>query len=160
MALGYFQDRDKSWETFHGHTCRTGDLFRVDDQGYFWFSGRSDDLFKVSGIWGAPLEVEECLMRHKAVGLAAVIPISQDGLIKPKAFIVLRESARGYADSTDDRQALEQELQEHVRTMLSKHKYPRVIEFVGELPKNDRGKADKKLLKQREAYALALSADT
>lgn len=151
VAIGYFQDRDKSWATFFGYYCRTGDLFRVDDDGYFWFSGRADDLFKVSGIWVAPLEVEECLMRHKAVGLAAVIPVKDEGLSKPKAFVVLREGARARADTDEDREILDSELKEHVKTMLSRHKYPRFIEIVDELPKNDRGKVDKKLLRQREA---------
>ena len=161
VALCYFQDRDKSWATFHGHWCRTGDLFRVDEQGYYWFSGRADDLFKVSGIWVAPLEVEECLMRHKAVGLAAVIPVHQDDLIKPKAFVVLRESARGRADSDEQRSALEQELKEHVKARLSKHKYPRLIEFVEDLPKNDRGKVDKKHLRvQEKAKAAAAQVKT
>ena len=54
VALGYFQDRDKSWATFLGHWCRTGDLFRIDEDGYLWFSGRADDLLKVGGIWVAP----------------------------------------------------------------------------------------------------------
>lgn len=155
VALGYFQDRDKSWATFHGHWCRTGDLFRLDEDGYYWFSGRADDLFKVSGIWVAPLEVEECLMRHKAVTIAAVIPVKQDDLIKPKAFIVLRESARGRLDTDDERRALEAELMQHVKDMLSKHKYPRMIEFLDDLPKNDRGKVDKKWLLQRESEAAA-----
>src|SRR6185436_14505305 len=61
VAHGYFQDRDKSWRTFHGHWCRTGDLFRIDERGYLWFSGRADDLFKVGGIFVAPREVEDCL---------------------------------------------------------------------------------------------------
>src|SRR5690606_16756286 len=78
VAMGYFQDRDKSWATFHGHWCRTGDLFRRDEQGYLWFGGRDDDLFKVSGIWVSPLEVETCLMTHPAVSLAAVIPHERD----------------------------------------------------------------------------------
>ena len=64
VALGYFQDRDKSFATFCGHWCRTGDLFRLDHDGYLWFSGRADDLLKVGGIWVAPLEVEDCLMKH------------------------------------------------------------------------------------------------
>ncbi|MEM9490875.1 MAG: benzoate-CoA ligase family protein, partial [Myxococcota bacterium] len=94
VALGYFQDRDKSWQTFYGHWCRTGDLFRCDDDGYLWFSGRADDLFKVSGVWVAPLEVEECLMSHRAVALAAVIAANEDGLTKPRAYVVVRDSAR------------------------------------------------------------------
>ncbi len=139
VALGYFQDRDKSWQTFHGHWCRTGDLFRKDEAGYVWFSGRADDLFKVSGIFVAPLEVEECLLQHSAVSLAAVIPAEEDGLTKPKAFVVLRDGVAGS-------DALAVELQEHVKSCLSKHKYPRWVVFMDDLPKNDRGKVNKKKL--------------
>lgn len=139
VALGYFQDRDASWRTFHGHWCRTGDLFRRDADGYLWFAGRADDLFKVGGIWVAPLEVEECLLQHPAVALCAVIPVRVDGLVKPKAYVVLR-------DGVAPGDALAEELQRHVQTRLSKHKYPRYVEFVDDLPKNDRGKVDRKRL--------------
>lgn len=145
VATGYHQDRDKSWETFHGHWCRTGDLFRMDDAGYLWFCGRADSLFKVGGVFVAPLEIEECLLEHPAVGLAAVIPAEEELLTKPKAFVVLRESARAA-----DRERLRRELQEHVKARLSKHKYPRWVVFVDDLPKNDRGKVDKKSLVERE----------
>ena len=67
VAHGYFQDRDKSWKTFHGHWCRTGDLFTIDERGYLWFQGRADDLFKVGGIFVAPREVEDCLLAHPCV---------------------------------------------------------------------------------------------
>lgn len=146
VAMGYFQDRDKSWQTFHGHWCRTGDLFRIDADGYLWFSGRADDIFKVSGIWVAPLEVEECLMRHDAVSLAAVIPADDGGLTKPKAFVVLREAARERATTAGGADALTAELQDHVKTSLSKHKYPRWVVFCDDLPKNDRGKINRKQL--------------
>jgi benzoate-CoA ligase family protein len=149
VALGYHQDRDKSWQTFHGHWCRTGDLFRRDADGYLWFGGRADDLFKVSGIWVAPLEVEECLMRHPAVALAAVIPATEDGLTKPKAFVVVRDGARDQLDGGAEK--LASALQEHVKEHLSRHKYPRRVVFVDDLPKNDRGKVDRKLLLAREA---------
>ncbi|MBK8258341.1 MAG: benzoate-CoA ligase family protein [Polyangiaceae bacterium] len=150
VALGYFQDRDKSWGTFHGHWCRTGDLFKLDDDGYLWFSGRADDLLKVGGIWVAPTEVEECLMQHPAVSLAAVIGADDEGLTKPKAFLVLREEAR--AALVDDEKAalLAGEIKEHVKSRLSKHKYPRWIVFAEDIAKNDRGKVDKKTLKDRE----------
>jgi benzoate-CoA ligase family protein len=146
VAMGYFQDRDKSWQTFHGHWCRTGDLFRIDGDGYLWFSGRADDIFKVSGIWVAPLEVEECLMRHDAVSLAAVIPAEDGGLTKPKAFVVLREGARGRVTTAGGADELCAELQDHVKTSLSKHKYPRWVVFCDDLPKNDRGKINRKQL--------------
>jgi benzoate-CoA ligase family protein len=150
VALGYFQDRDKSWATFHGHWCRTGDLFKLDERGYLWFSGRADDLLKVGGIWVAPTEVEECLLQHPAVSLAAVIGGDDDGLVKPKAFVVLRDEARARAATDEAVAMLAGELKEHVKTRLSRHKYPRWIVFVDDVPKNDRGKVDKKTLKERE----------
>jgi benzoate-CoA ligase family protein len=151
VALGYFQDRDKSWSTFHGHWCRTGDLFKLDDDGYLWFSGRADDLLKVGGIWVAPIEVEECLLQHPAVALAAVIGAEDEGLTKPKAVVVLREETRARTTSDEAQRALAAELKEHVKTRLSKHKYPRWIVFQDDVPKNDRGKVDKKTLKADEA---------
>jgi benzoate-CoA ligase family protein len=148
VAHGYFQDRDKSWKTFHGHWCRTGDLFHIDERGYLWFSGRADDLFKVGGVFVAPREVEDCLMTHAAVSLAAVIPGDDAGLVKPKAVVVLRPEARDARGA--DRRALADALKAHVQARLSKHKYPRWVVFVDDLPKNDRGKVDKKLLIDRE----------
>jgi acyl-coenzyme A synthetase/AMP-(fatty) acid ligase len=145
VAHGYFQDRDKSWKTFHGHWCRTGDLFHIDERGYLWFSGRADDLFKVGGVFVAPREVEDCLLAHPAVSVAAVIPGDDAGLTKPKAIVVLRPEARGR-----DPRALADELKAHVQARLSKHKYPRWVIFVDDLPKNDRGKVDKKLLIERD----------
>src|SRR5262249_35343200 len=124
VSLGYFQDRDKSWATFHGYWCRTGDLFRLDEDGYLWFSGRADDLLKVGGVWVAPIEVEECLMQHPAVSLAAVIGAEEDGLTKPKAFVVLREEARARAGGDEDSARLAAEIKEHVKGRLTKHKYP------------------------------------
>jgi len=150
VAHGYFQDRDKSWRTFHGHWCRTGDLFRIDERGYLWFSGRADDLFKVGGIFVAPREVEDCLLAHPAVSVAAVIPGEDAGLTKPKALIVLRPDARARIAAPEGRAALADELKAHVQARLSKHKYPRWVVFVDDLPKNDRGKVDKKLLIERD----------
>ena len=142
VAHGYFQDRDKSWQTFHGHWCCTGDLFRLDAEGYLYFSGRSDDIFKVSGIWLAPNEVEECLMQHPAVALCCVIPVQIDGLTKSKALIVLRETLKDSPKGQD----LTTELQQHVKERLNRYKYPRYIDFVDDLPRNDRGKINRKLL--------------
>jgi benzoate-CoA ligase family protein len=145
VALGYHLDRERSWETFHGYWCRTGDLFRRDDEGYLWFGGRADSLFKVGGVFVAPLEIEECLATHEAVAMAAVIPAEEAGLVKPKAFVVCREGARA-----SDAASLRSALQEHVKARLSKHKYPRWVIFVEDLPKNDRGKIDRKVLIDRE----------
>jgi acyl-coenzyme A synthetase/AMP-(fatty) acid ligase len=139
--MGYWLDRDKSWKTFHGHWCRTGDLFHVDEQGYLYFDGRADDLLKVGGLWVAPHEVEECIMHHSDVGLAAVIGVEHDGLVKAKAFVVPRAKV--------DTAALEAALIEHLRARLAKYKVPKLFEFVHDLPKNDRGKVDRKALKAK-----------
>jgi len=150
VALGYFQDRDKSWETFHGHWCRTGDLFRMDEDGYLWFAGRADSLFKSGGIWVAPLEIEECLMEHPGVAMAAVIPAEDAGLLKPKAFVVVREGAREAIATDQSTAGFRVELQEYIKNKLSKHKYPRWVVFVDDLPKNDRGKVDRRALVENE----------
>jgi benzoate-CoA ligase family protein len=150
-SMGYFQDREKSFATFLGPWCRTGDLFRIDEEGYLWFSGRADDLLKVSGVWVAPLEVEECLLAHPALAAAAVIGADDEGLVKVKAFVSLREEARSKYASSEALAALAAELKDHVKERLSKHKYPRFVVFTDDLPKNDRGKVDRKSLKERES---------
>jgi benzoate-CoA ligase family protein len=151
ISQGYWLDRPKSYATFHGHWCRTGDLFHVDAEGYLFFAGRADELLKVSGQWVAPLQVEECLLGHAAVAACAVIGIEDEGLVKTKAFVVLRA---GHAASP----SLATALQDHVRGALAKYKYPRVVEFVDDLPRNDRGKVDKKALRARDAAATAQTA--
>ncbi len=148
VALGYHGDRDKSWGTFHGHWCRTGDLFRMDDEGYLWFCGRADSLFKVGGVFVAPLEIEECLAAHDSVAMAAVIPAEDAGLVKPKAFVVPREGAAPVDAAAAG--ALCRALQDHVKSRLSRHKYPRWVILVDDLPRNDRGKIDRKELIERE----------
>lgn len=148
VAHGYYQDRDRSWRTFHGHWCRTGDLFSLDEQGLLRFAGRADDLLKVGGQWVAPLEVEACLAAHVDVSLAAVIGAEDAGLTKPKAFIVVRQEAIDRVATDDARRVFIDELQAHCRERLAKHKYPRWIVFVADLPKNDRGKIDRRALKQ------------
>jgi benzoate-CoA ligase family protein len=142
VALGYWGDRDKSWATFHGRWCCTSDLFRLDAEGYLWFAGRADDLIKVSGLWVSPLEVEDCLLVHPAVAEVCVVGYEDEGLMKTRAYVVLRE---GYEGSD----ALAKALQDHARGRLSKHKYPRSVVFDADLPRNDRGKIDRKALRAR-----------
>ncbi len=137
VAHGYYLDRDKSWRTFYGHWCRTGDLFRVDEDGYYWFGGRADQLLKVSGQWVSPLEIEHCLMTHPLVVEAAVIGVERDGLTSTRAFVELREPGTP---------AVADRLQQWVKTRLARYKYPREVVFVDALPRNDRGKVDKKAL--------------
>ena len=142
-ALCYHGAREKSRETFHGDEVVTADLFRRDEDGYFFFSGRGDDMLKVGGIWVSPLEIEECLLKHEAVRECAVIGVTEDELVKPKAFVVVNEGHDG-----DD--ALAEALKEHARQHLARYKFPRFVEFLAELPRNDRGKVEKKKLRDRE----------
>jgi len=140
-ALCYWNAHEKSKETFAGDWCTTGDQFHVDDEGYYWYHGRTDDMLKVSGIFVAPAEIENCLLQHEAVLECAVIGADAgDGLVKPKAFVVLRE------DFTAGEE-LAEEIKGFVKSHLALYKYPRWIEFVTSLPKNDRGKIDRKSLK-------------
>jgi benzoate-CoA ligase family protein len=169
-ALCYWNAHEKSKETFAGDWCTSSDQFHIDDEGYYWYHGRTDDMLKVSGIFVAPAEIENCLLQHEAVLECAVIGYdSGDGLVKPKAFIVLRQevrtgsgpgspsrqprwgsgSDRVLVDQKSDRNNLVEELKEFVKSHLASYKYPRWIEFVPSLPKNDRGKIDRKQLKQR-----------
>jgi benzoate-CoA ligase len=140
-ALCYWNAHEKSKETFAGDWCTTGDQFHLDAEGYYWYHGRTDDMLKVSGVFVAPAEIENCLLQHEAVREAAVIGYDEgSGLIKPKAFIVLRES---HAPNEE----LAHDIQEFVKSRLALYKYPRRVEFVSSLPKNDRGKIDRKKLK-------------
>jgi benzoate-CoA ligase len=140
-ALCYWNAHEKSKETFSGDWCTTGDQFHVDAEGYYWYHGRTDDMLKVGGVFVAPAEIENCLLQHEAVREAAIVGHDDgSGLVKPKAFIVLRE---GHAPGPE----LAQSIQEFVKSQLALYKYPRWVEFINALPKNDRGKIDRKQLK-------------
>jgi benzoate-CoA ligase len=140
-SLCYWNAHEKSKETFAGDWCTTGDQFHVDTEGYYWYHGRTDDMLKVGGVFVAPSEIENCLLQHQAVLECAVVGHDEgDGLVKPKAFIVAREP-----DATGEE--LAEQIKTFVKTKLALYKYPRWIEFVPSLPKNDRGKIDRKLLK-------------
>ncbi len=130
-ALYYWNNREKTKQTFAGEWTRSGDKYTVDADGYYTYGGRSDDMLKVGGIYVSPFEVEASLMTHSAVLEAAVIGVADsDGLVKPKAFVVLKAGQSATAN----------DLQAHVKNQLAPYKYPRWIEFVGELPKTATGK--------------------
>jgi benzoate-CoA ligase len=139
-ALCYWNAHEKSKETFAGDWCTSGDQFHVDENGYYWYHGRTDDMLKVSGVFVAPAEIENCLLQHEAVLECAVVGHEAGGLVKPKAFIVLRET---YEENTE----LVEQIKQFVKNRIAVYKYPRWIEFVSSLPKNDRGKIDRKKLK-------------
>ncbi len=139
-ALCYWNAHEKSKETFAGDWCTTGDQFHVDENGYYWYHGRTDDMLKVSGVFVAPAEIENCLLQHEAVLECAVVGHESEGLVKPKAFVVLRE---GFTAEDPLAEGIKQFVKEHIAI----YKYPRWVEFVDSLPKNDRGKIDRKKLK-------------
>jgi acyl-coenzyme A synthetase/AMP-(fatty) acid ligase len=145
-AVCYWGDHEKSKRTFSGDWVRTGDLFERDEDGYFWYRGRADDLLKVGGIWVAPLEIENCLLGHPAVLECAVVGYEEGGLTLPRAYVVVRDG--------EPSDGLARELQDFVRTALSPHKYPRDVRFVEELPKTASGKVDRRALREREAAGV------
>jgi benzoate-CoA ligase len=139
----YWNKHRKSQQTMLGEWLNTGDKFRCDAEGYYWFEGRADDMLKVGGIWVSPIEVENALAEHEAVLETAVVgAMDSDELVKPKAYVLLRQ---GHTAS----EALETELQEFVKTRLAHYKYPRWIEFVDDLPKTATGKIQRFKLREK-----------
>ncbi|MGI9481349.1 MAG: benzoate-CoA ligase family protein [Hyphomicrobiales bacterium] len=140
-ADGYWNQRDKSRATFEGVWTRTGDKYFRDAKGYYHYCGRTDDMFKVSGRWVSPFEVEQALVSHPAVLEAAVVAKEDDkGLTKPKAFVVLAGDAEG--------EDLFEPLKAHVKTSVGAWKYPRWIDFIGALPKTATGKIQRYKLRE------------
>ena len=133
-VLFYLHQYEKSRQTFHGEWLATGDKYYVDADGVYWHAGRSDDMFKVGGLWVSPVEVESVLLTHPAVLECAVVgwPDAQ-AMLKPKALIKLRE---GRSASND----LLRDLLRHCGESLAAYKCPRWVEFVTELPKTATGK--------------------
>ncbi len=143
-ADGYWNQRAKSRRTFQGEWTYTGDTYTRDQEGYFRFCGRRDEMLKVSGVWVSPFEVEEALISHPAVLEAAVIGrADRDGLIKPKAFVILKDDARD-----QDVDTLTHDLQAHVKAKVGVWKYPRWIEFIDSLPKTATGKIQRFRLRE------------
>jgi benzoate-CoA ligase len=143
-ALMYWANREKSRETFQGTWTKSGDKYVRNADGSYTYSGRSDDMLKVSGIYVSPFEVESTLAQHPAVLEAAVIGVlDAEGLTKTKAYVVLKPG----------QQANEAELKAFVKDRLAAYKYPRQIEFVAELPKTATGKIQRFKLRERESTA-------
>ncbi len=141
-ALMYWGSRDKTLDTFQGRWTRSGDKYQRNADGSYTYSGRSDDMLKVSGIYVSPFEVEATLVQHPSVLEAAVIGVvDEQGLTKSKAFVVLKPGAK----------ASDAELKAFVKDRLAPYKYPRQIEFLDELPKTATGKIQRFRLREREA---------
>ena len=129
---------------YTGDWCRTGDLAKRDSDGYLWYQGRADDMFKAAGYRIGPSEIENCLVKHPAIANAAVVPSPDEmrGNIV-KAFIVL---AAGHVPSP----ALEDDIQQHVRRYLAPYEYPKEMEFIDALPMTTTGKVQRRVLRERE----------
>ena len=143
-ALMYWQDRARSDATFQGGWTRSGDKYERDADGCYVYAGRSDDMLKVSGQYVSPFEVEATLVQHPAVLEAALIGVNDEhGLTRPKAFVVLKEPGRAG-------EAMAEELKQFVKSRLAPHKYPRLLEFIDELPKTATGKIQRFRLRESE----------
>ena len=151
--LGYWNNEAATRAKFTGDPadswCRTGDTAVTDEDGYLWYLGRSDDMFKAAGYRIGPSEVENCLVKHPAVANAAVVPKpdAERGAIV-KAFVVLAEGQVGNA-------ALIAELQAHVRGKLAPYEYPKEVEFINALPMTTTGKVQRGLLRRLEQQRAA-----
>jgi acetyl-CoA synthetase len=140
----YFKNPEATAKKFTGDWCRTGDLATRDGDGYLWYQGRADDMFKAAGYRIGPSEIENCLVKHPAVANAAVVPSPDEtrGNVV-KAFIVL---SAGHTAS----RALEEDIQRHVATYLAPYEYPKEIEFIDALPMTTTGKVQRRVLRERE----------
>jgi benzoate-CoA ligase len=148
----YWNKHERSKATITGRWIATGDKYYQDEQGSYWYGGRSDDMLKVSGQWVSPVEVEAALIAYPAVLEAAVVGAEDnDGLVKPYAFVVLQ------ADQPAS-EAMREMLKQHVKSTLQPHKYPRWISFVPELPKTATGKIQRYRLREQLADSGADSA--
>ena len=147
--LGYWKQPEATANKFTGDWCRTGDLATRDADGYLWYQGRADDVFKAAGYRIGPSEIENCLVKHPSVANAAVVPkpdAERGNLVK--AYVVL---AAGFAP-TD---GLVQELQQHVRGLLAPYEYPKEIEFIEALPMTTTGKVQRRVLRLQEEERFA-----
>ena len=142
--LGYWHQPEATARKYTGDWCRTGDLATRDAEGYLWYQGRADDVFKSAGYRIGPSEIENCLVKHPAVANAAVVPKpdpERGNLVK--AYVVL---AAGFPPSDD----LVAELQQHVRGLLAPYEYPKEIEFIEALPMTTTGKVQRLVLRLQE----------
>jgi benzoate-CoA ligase family protein len=148
LAL-YWAQHEKTKRSILGDWFFTGDRYRVDEDGFYWYEGRSDDMIKVSGLWVSPIEIESVLLEHPAVAESAVVGIGVEGFTKIKAFVITKGDATGG-------DALVAQLQEHCKTRLQRFQYPHLIEFVSELPKTVTGKIQRYKLREtaRETATL------
>ena len=161
--LGYWRNDPATQAKYTGHWCRTGDMAVADADGYFWYQGRTDDMFKAAGYRIGPGEIENCLVKHPAVANAAVVPKPDpDRGAVVKAYVVMspdwlsRRPAGAGQSAFDDE--VRRELQSHVKGLLAPYEYPKEIEFIDQLPMTTTGKVQRRVLRlQEEARIAAIS---
>ena len=157
LFIGYWNNSAATEDKYTGDWLRTGDLARIDEDGYLWYQGRADDMFKAAGYRIGPSEIENCLVKHPAVANAAVVPKPDEergNLVK--AYVVLTE---GTPRSEEHDVQLIAELQQHVRGLLAPYEYPKEIEFIDALPMTTTGKVQRRILRlQEEERASKLSS--
>jgi acetyl-CoA synthetase len=158
LFIGYWNNPEATTAKYSGDWLRTGDLAQVDADGYLWYRGRADDMFKAAGYRIGPSEIENCLLKHPAVANAAVVPkpdAERGNLVK--AFVVLIEGTpRGeQADAQ-----LIAELQQHVRGLLAPYEYPKEIEFIEALPMTTTGKVQRRVLRLLEEERTTIRGNT
>jgi benzoate-CoA ligase family protein len=145
ICAGYWNHHEKTKETFQGHWFRTGDKYCQDADGYFWYAGRADDLFKVNGRWLSPAEVESALIAHPAIREAAVVARNDEaGFAKPAAYVVVK------ADFLPNDE-LVRNLQDWVAETIGAYKRPRWVEFLPDLPKTATGKLQRFKLRELQS---------
>ncbi len=153
--LGYWKNPSATQAKYTGHWCRTGDVAVEDEDGYLWYQGRTDDMFKAAGYRIGPGEIENCLVKHPAVVNAAVVPKPDDsrGAVV-KAYVVLSPeyvSQRALVQNVQDFEArVIEDLQRHVRALLAPYEYPKEIEFIEQLPMTTTGKVQRRFLRLQE----------
>jgi len=158
--LGYWRNPLATRAKYTGDWCRTGDVATQDEDGYLWYQGRTDDMFKAAGYRIGPGEIENCLVKHPAVVNAAVVPkpdVDRGALVK--AYVVLSPEFLSQRSEAQDAQAFElqviEDLQRHVRGLLAPYEYPKEIEFIEQLPMTTTGKVQRRLLRLQEEERAA-----
>jgi acetyl-CoA synthetase len=160
--LGYWNNDQATKAKYTGDWCRTGDMAVSDEDGYLWYQGRTDDMFKAAGYRIGPGEIENCLVKHPAVANAAVVPKPDQarGAVV-KAYVVLSPDYQNQRSQAADPAAFEvavqSALQQHVKGLLAPYEYPKEIEFIDQLPMTTTGKVQRRILRLQEEARAALS---
>ena len=151
--LEYFKNPEGTARKFTGDWCRTGDLAKRDAEGYLWYQGRADDMFKAAGYRIGPSEIENCLVRHPGGG-------QRRGRARRPTRRAATSSRRSscWPPGTAPSPALEDDIQQHVRRSLAPYEYPKEIEFIDALPMTTTGKVQRRVLRERERARKAAPA--